>query len=131
VLAYASLTQVGIIVVEIGLGFYYLALVHMIGNACLRTMQLLRAPTLITDYQVIENAIGGRAARHSPTTKSKYALMLRVWLYRFGYERGFMDLILDQMLISPFRRLLEWSDRQESKWANFLNGPSDHNKDAK
>jgi NAD(P)H-quinone oxidoreductase subunit 5 len=131
VLAYASLTQVGIIVVEIGLGFYYLALVHMIGNACLRTMQLLRAPTLITDYQVIENAIGGRAARHSPTTKSKYAWMLRVWLYRFGYERGFMDLILDQMLISPFRRLLEWSDRQESKWANFLNGPSDHNKDAK
>lgn len=130
VLAYASLTQVGIIVVEIGLGFYYLALVHMIGNACLRTMQLLRAPTLITDYQVIENAIGGRAARLSPTTKNKFAWTLHVWLYRFGYERGFMDLTLVKLLIGPFRSFFEWADRQERKWNNFLNGSSDHNKDS-
>ncbi|MFN6127411.1 MAG: proton-conducting transporter membrane subunit [Planctomycetota bacterium] len=59
-LAYASLTQVGMIVVEIGFGFYYLALIHIIGHACLRTMQLLRAPTLMTDFHAIENAIGTR-----------------------------------------------------------------------
>ena len=41
-LAFASLTQVGIIVVEIGLGLHYVALIHMIGHACLRTLQLLR-----------------------------------------------------------------------------------------
>ncbi|MEZ6077607.1 MAG: proton-conducting transporter membrane subunit [Pirellulaceae bacterium] len=42
-LAYASLTQVGIIVVEIGCGLRYLALIHIIGHASLRTMQLLRS----------------------------------------------------------------------------------------
>ena len=38
-LSFASLTQVGLIVAEIGLGFRYIALVHMIGDACLRTLQ--------------------------------------------------------------------------------------------
>ncbi len=59
-LAYASLTQVGIIVVEIGLGLRYLALIHIIGHACLRTMQLLRAPTLLRDYSELENQMGSR-----------------------------------------------------------------------
>ncbi len=46
-LAMASLTQVGIIVAEIGLGLHYLALIHIIGHACMRSLQLLRAPTFV------------------------------------------------------------------------------------
>ena len=57
-LAYASLTQVGIIVAEIGFGLRYIALIHIIGHACLRTLQLLRAPTLLRDYDMLRNAIG-------------------------------------------------------------------------
>src|SRR5690606_30180659 len=41
-LSYASLTQVGIITVEIGLGLSYLALIHILGHACLRTLQFVR-----------------------------------------------------------------------------------------
>ncbi len=58
-LAFASLTQVGIIVVEIGLGLRYIALIHILGHAALRTLQLLRAPTLLHDYHVLENALDG------------------------------------------------------------------------
>jgi NAD(P)H-quinone oxidoreductase subunit 5 len=43
-LAFASLTQVGIIIAEIGFGFRYLALIHLMGHACLRTLQFLREP---------------------------------------------------------------------------------------
>jgi NADH:ubiquinone oxidoreductase subunit 5 (subunit L)/multisubunit Na+/H+ antiporter MnhA subunit len=57
-LAFASLTQVGIIVAEIGLGFRYLALAHILGHACLRTLQLLRAPSLLHDYHRWANATG-------------------------------------------------------------------------
>ena len=32
---------------EIGLGFRYVALVHMLGHACLRTLQFVRAPSLL------------------------------------------------------------------------------------
>ena len=65
-LAFASLTQVGIIVAEIGLGLRYIPLIHIIGHACLRTLQLLRAPTLLHDYHTLENAIGSHL-HHTPT----------------------------------------------------------------
>src|SRR5260370_21424331 len=62
-LSFASLTQVGIIVAEIGLGFRYLALFHLLGHACLRTLQFVRAPTLLQDYRKLENAIGEHLPR--------------------------------------------------------------------
>ena len=62
-LSFASLSQVGIIVAEIGLGFRYLALVHLLGHACLRTLQFVRAPSLLQDYRTIEDAIGGTLPR--------------------------------------------------------------------
>ncbi|HTN74328.1 MAG TPA: proton-conducting transporter membrane subunit, partial [Pirellulaceae bacterium] len=57
-LSFASLTQVGIIVAEIGLGLEYLALIHILGHASLRTLQFLRAPSILHDIHTMENAIG-------------------------------------------------------------------------
>ena len=62
-LSFASLSQVGIIVAEIGLGFRYVALIHILGHACLRTLQFVRAPTLLHDYHTMENAIGEHLPR--------------------------------------------------------------------
>jgi NADH-quinone oxidoreductase subunit L len=119
-LAYASLTQVGIIVVEIGLGFRYLALVHIIGHGCLRTLQLLRAPTLLHDYHSMENAIGA----HLDHQASRWARMLpanvRRWWYRFALERGFMDQLLDNWFVEPFVALFRWADRNERRWTDWL-----------
>ncbi len=42
-LSFASLTQVGIIVAEIGLGLRIIPLIHILGHGCLRTLQFLRA----------------------------------------------------------------------------------------
>lgn len=119
-LAFASLTQVGIIVVEIGLGFYYLALVHIVGHACMRTLQLLRAPTLLTDYQVIENAIGGRLSWQSSRWFSLVSPAFQRWLYRFGFERGYMDVLLDNWCVAPFLAAFRWADRQERRWTDWL-----------
>src|SRR4029077_7159670 len=57
-LSFASLSQVGIIASEIGLGCRYVALFHLLAHACLRTLQFVRAPTLLQDYRTLENAIG-------------------------------------------------------------------------
>src|SRR5205085_6570062 len=64
-LSFASLAQVGIIVAEIGLGhwipfLWYVALAHLLGHACVRTLQFVRAPTLLQDYRLLENALGER-----------------------------------------------------------------------
>src|SRR5689334_7983844 len=43
-LSFASLTQVGIVFVEIGFGWTSIAVAHILGHAFVRTLQFLRAP---------------------------------------------------------------------------------------
>ncbi|QDV10629.1 NADH-quinone oxidoreductase subunit L [Rosistilla oblonga] len=114
-LAYASLTQVGIIVVEIGLGLRYLALIHIIGHACMRTMQLLRAPTLLRDYNELENKIGTRLPHQAWAGAASLPASVQRWCYRFGYDRGFMDLALDKWIVRPFLQTFGWFDRLERR----------------
>ncbi len=47
-IAYASSAQIGLIFVEIALGFDVLALIHFAGNAFLRTYQLLVSPSVVS-----------------------------------------------------------------------------------
>ena len=61
-LAYASLTQVGIIVVEISLGFTTLAFIHIVGHACFRLLQFLSAPNILHDLHELEKRVGGHLA---------------------------------------------------------------------
>ncbi len=119
-LAFASLAQVGIIVVEIGMGFYYLALIHIVGHASLRTLQLLRAPTLLTDYHAMENAIGDRWSYEPSRLITWMPTGVQRWLYRFSFERGFMDSLLDNYVIRPFLAIFRWADRQERRWTDWL-----------
>ncbi|WP_153557063.1 proton-conducting transporter transmembrane domain-containing protein [Roseimaritima sediminicola] len=128
-LAYASLTQVGIIVVEIGLGLRYLALIHIIGHACLRTMQLLRAPTLLRDYNELENALGRRLPEGASPWTRHLPEGLQGWLYRFGFDRGFMDIALDKWAVGPFMNLFRWFDRIERRATNRLSSENHRQSD--
>jgi NAD(P)H-quinone oxidoreductase subunit 5 len=101
-LSYATLTQVGVIVVEIGLGFRTLAFVHLIGNACVRLVQFLTAPNVLLDLHGLEGAGGGRGGRWPK-------------LYAFALQEGGLDVILDTLVVRPFlalaragQRLDEW-----------------------
>lgn len=128
-LAFASLTQVGIITVEIGLGLRYIALIHMIGHACLRTLQLLRAPSVLRDHQMLEDAVGkhltGDEVRSAPA-----ATPFQLALYRFALHRGNLDAVLDNWIVRPFTRAFRIFDSLERRWTNFLSGgesrASDH-----
>jgi len=119
-LSFASLTQVGIIVAEIGLGFRYIALVHIIGHGCLRTLQFLRAPTLLYDYRLMENALG-RNLPHSQGFWTRITSQrTRGFLYRLAIDRGYLDAFLQNIIVAPFVRLLRWCDAAERRWTDFL-----------
>ncbi len=124
-LAFASLTQVGLIVAEIGLGLRWLALAHLVGHACLRTLQFVRAPNLIHDYHTLDNAMGEHAVPIQDRTSP-----LRLWLYRFALERGYLDALLTEYVARPVLRAFEACNRLEHAWTNLLAGsrslPSDH-----
>ncbi len=62
-LAYASMTQVALIFVEIGLGLHFFALLHLMGHALVRTLQFLRAPSLLHEHHQLEAAVGHHLAR--------------------------------------------------------------------
>lgn len=128
-LSYASLAQVGIIVAEIGLGFRYLALVHILGHACLRTLQFIRAPSLLHDYHTLENAIGG----HLPTAQVPWLWIVAKrghwWLYRLALERGYLDSFLSRYVVTPFVRLFRGFDTLERRWTDLLAGMPTHQPD--
>jgi NAD(P)H-quinone oxidoreductase subunit 5 len=121
-LSFASVTQVGIIVAEIGLGLRYLALIHIISHGCLRTLQFLRAPSLLYDYRTMENAIGARLPRFSGHWERMVPLRLRPWMYRLALERGFLDSMLDDLIVEPFLRVFRWCDALERRWTDWLSG---------
>jgi len=117
-LSFASLTQVGLIVAEIGLGWRYIPLVHLIGHACLRTLQFVRAPSVIRDHHAIENAVGDRL----PRSAAGWLGGIGVWVYRFGLERGYLDAFFDRFLVSPFCSAFRWFSSLEVRATNALNG---------
>lgn len=122
-LSFASLAQVGIIFAEIGFGLHYIALAHIIGHACLRTLQFLRAPSLLQDYRTLENAIGDRLPR-LPGLGGRLipAGGASVWIYRLAMERGYLDAMLDRFVAKPLVRLFRAFDRLEHKWTDLLSG---------
>lgn len=125
-LSFASLVQVGIIIVEIGVGrwlpfLWYVALVHLLGHACLRTLQFLRAPTLLQDYRHLENAIGDRLARPRGPLGCA-SRRIRLWFYRFALERGYLDALLTAVIVRPFMRFFLLLDRWERRWVTLLSG---------
>jgi NAD(P)H-quinone oxidoreductase subunit 5 len=104
-LAYASLTQVGIIVVEIAAGWYTLAFIHLAGHACFRLLQFLSAPNVLHDLHGLEHAMGG----HGSSGRTHFGFVpsdrARRRLFLIALERGFLDRMLDRVVVEPFARL--------------------------
>jgi len=130
-LAYATSTQVGVIFVEIGLGFPRLALVHLMSHAMLRTLQMLHAPNAIQDAQRLHTevtafarpiqaveVIGTQTAPETNTRASK----LRIYLYHLALERFHLDTFWERMVALPIVHVAELIERGESRWVAFLSG---------
>lgn len=103
-LAYSSMTQLGVIFAEIGLGLHWLALLHILGHAVVRTLQLLRAPSMLHDHHRMHAASGGHLGQ-AVAGLNLLPRGARLWLYRFGLERGFYDAWLDRLVVQPVLRL--------------------------
>lgn len=135
-LSFASLTQVGIIVAEIGIcpfgpaWLQYIPLVHILGHASLRTLQFLRAPSILHDYHVLENAIGQRLDEDHGTRRDWLSPALSAWLYRFSQHRGYLDAFLNAFVARPVLGLLTACDGLERRWTDLLSGRQSRESDA-
>jgi len=100
-LAYATSTQVGLVFIEIGLGWKWIAVAHILGNATVRTMQFLRAPSMLHDYHQMHSAIGGDVSSAGQQIEEMLPERVRSWLYRWAFDRGHLDTVLDRWVIDP------------------------------
>jgi NADH-quinone oxidoreductase subunit L len=112
-LAYATLTQVGIIFIEIGLGWRWLAVAHILGNATVRTMQYLRAPSMLHDYHQMHSAVGGRLSPTGTPVEEMLPQRVHLWLYRLALDRGHLDTILERWVIAPLVQVSDFLSRRD------------------
>jgi NADH:ubiquinone oxidoreductase subunit 5 (subunit L)/multisubunit Na+/H+ antiporter MnhA subunit len=118
-LAYATLTQVGVVFIEIGLGWRWLAVAHILGNSTVRTMQYLRAPSMLHDYHQMHSAIGGEVSATGKQIEELLPERVQLWLYRWAFDRGHLDTILDRWVINPLLHASAYLARQDRVGATW------------
>jgi NAD(P)H-quinone oxidoreductase subunit 5 len=114
-LAFASLTQVSIILIEIALGLYWIALIHMAGHAFLRLLQFLRAPSILHDFHEATNAVGGHLGHSGAHLERFVPARWQRPLYRFALERGHLDAAIDRFVLAPVVALAAKLDEGERR----------------
>ncbi|MCZ2356191.1 MAG: hypothetical protein LC115_05795 [Bacteroidia bacterium] len=98
-IAYASITQIGIMFIEVALGWHTLALLHFAGNAFLRTYQLLVSPSVVSYLiqEQIYHFVPGSGTQTGKIRDTLYLLSLKEWnmdyfmtnrVFRFLKRRG-------------------------------------------
>jgi NADH-quinone oxidoreductase subunit L len=122
-LAFASSTQLGVILLEIACGLRWIAVVHMLGHACLRLLQFLRAPSLLHDVHQVENAVGGHLARTGLHLERWVPPEAQWRLYRVALGRGGFEAFLDGFVVRPFVRVLSMLDRCERRIIELIAAP--------
>lgn len=99
-IAYSSAAQIGIMFIEVALGFHALALIHFAGNAFLRTYQLLVSPSVLSYLvhdQFYNFVPGNRTNKPSAFTKINHSL------YILSIKEWNLDFLLHRFLWSPFK----------------------------
>ncbi len=89
---FSTLAQVGLMMVWIGLGWFELALGHIVAHAVWRAYQFLHAPSFMQQVT-------------SPAAPVPQWLNQKTWLYTAALQRFWLDGIADWMLTKPTRAL--------------------------
>jgi NADH-quinone oxidoreductase subunit L len=100
-IAYASISQIGLIFIEIALGFENLALFHFAGNAFLRTYQLLVSPSVVS-YLIREQFY-----HFKPKTNKRFSwpAKLENSLYLLSVKEWNLDKLVSQLAFTPMKKL--------------------------
>ncbi len=112
-IAYASITQVGFMFMELSLGLEALVLVHFLGNAFLRCYQLLVSPSIVAHLLRVEGSVD---TDFYIKTNSKFQFLpasirntlpevLQNTLYVFSLQEGNLELLVRTVLWDPLKRI--------------------------
>ncbi len=95
-IAYSSAAQIGLMFIEVAIGWHWLVLLHFAGNAFLRTYQLLVSPSVL-NYLVHHQYF------HYVAPTQKQVSKLKASFYMLGIKEWNLDSIMFTYLWSPFK----------------------------
>lgn len=101
-IAYASVTQIGLMFIELALGWNTLVLIHFAGNAFLRTYQLLVSPSIVS-YLIRDQFY--HYVPHRFRFYKGISHKLQNTLYLLSLKEWNLDKLINNLLFKPIRRL--------------------------
>lgn len=101
-IAYSSIAQIGIMFVEVALGLHTLALIHFVGNAFLRTYQLLVSPSVLS-YLIHDQFFNFNPPQHNIT--NTFWGKLRLTFYMLSIKEWNLDTFMYNFLWLPMKKI--------------------------
>lgn len=101
-IAYASIAQIGIMFIEIALGFTSLALIHFMGNAFLRSYQLLVSPSVVS-YLIREQFFALPEKKYS--IEGALPKKLALTTYVLSLKEFHLDSFMSSFVFNPLKIL--------------------------
>jgi len=101
-IAYSSIAQIGIMVVEVALGWHTLALFHFAGNAFLRTYQLLVSPSVLS-YLIHDQFFHFTPPQHQKA--DTFWEKLKVTVYMLSLKEWNLDTLMYRLLWMPLKMI--------------------------
>ena len=127
-LAYASLSQVGIMFIEISLGWNQVAIIHCIGHAFLRTYQILKCSSIIHQFVEFEDA-----HQHDIDKAKAGILSLLIArprkgrLFSFSFDLALRAASGPSDIVTTLERISRLLQRGEDRWLAFIGGGANTN----
>jgi NADH:ubiquinone oxidoreductase subunit 5 (subunit L)/multisubunit Na+/H+ antiporter MnhA subunit len=113
-LMFSTLAQTGLMLVSIALGWYTLALLHLVLHALWRAYQFLHSPSFALHTQ-------WQAAPQAPTWLGKYR-----WLHNAALQRFWLDPLADWLLVKPTLALSQETQVFDGQILDKLSGTPGH-----
>lgn len=99
-IAYSSITQIGLIFIEVALGWHEVALIHFTANAFLRTYQLLVSPSVL-GYMIHDMFFNFMPKKQ--VVGNSFFSKLKNTVYVLSVKEWNLDFMLHRYLWSPFK----------------------------
>jgi len=100
-IAYASTAQIGLMFIEVALGFHTLALFHFAGNAFLRTYQLLVSPSVLS--YLIHKMVFSFSPGGKQREQKGFLGKLQSTFYVLSVKEWNLDLLLHHFIWRPIK----------------------------
>lgn len=107
-IGYASVAQVGLMLIELSFGWGTVAFFHMVGNAFLRCFQLLVSSSILTTHLHMQNVVRTFGELSCFSLPRMLPKKFRASLYVFATNDGFFEAMLNKLFVRPIMRVAEF-----------------------